>query len=148
MKYGNDYIAVTGLASYSESSLCFAYSTLMCLKCIFFSLCLFFFFFSSIRRHTRCALVTGVQTCALPIYRMLVATMRAEQANRHRARHDDLTCLLNRNGLQQAFDRMMATNVQQCALLYLDLDGFKGVNDRLGHEIGRASCRERVCQNV
>src|SRR3546814_3022284 len=29
--------------------------------------CLLCFFFSSIRRHTRCALVTGVQTCALPI---------------------------------------------------------------------------------
>src|SRR3546814_1728555 len=29
--------------------------------------CCFFFFFSSRRRHTRCALVTGVQTCALPI---------------------------------------------------------------------------------
>src|SRR3546814_11270080 len=28
----------------------------------------FCFFFSSRRRHTRCALVTGVQTCALPIY--------------------------------------------------------------------------------
>src|SRR3546814_2521552 len=28
----------------------------------------FLFFFSSRRRHTRCALVTGVQTCALPIY--------------------------------------------------------------------------------
>src|SRR3546814_2053509 len=28
------------------------------------------FFFSSRRRHTRCALVTGVQTCALPIYRI------------------------------------------------------------------------------
>src|SRR3546814_2711946 len=27
----------------------------------------YFFFFSSRRRHTRCALVTGVQTCALPI---------------------------------------------------------------------------------
>src|SRR3546814_3258981 len=27
-----------------------------------------FFLFSSRRRHTRCALVTGVQTCALPIY--------------------------------------------------------------------------------
>src|SRR3546814_12468985 len=27
-----------------------------------------FFFFSSRRRHTRCALVTGVQTCALPIW--------------------------------------------------------------------------------
>src|SRR3546814_2320082 len=36
------------------------------------SLCLcvvFVFFFSSRRRHTRCALVTGVQTCALPICR-------------------------------------------------------------------------------
>src|SRR3546814_6625249 len=29
---------------------------------------LWLFFFSSRRRHTRCALVTGVQTCALPIY--------------------------------------------------------------------------------
>src|SRR3546814_15577648 len=29
--------------------------------------CCVFFFFSSRRRHTRCALVTGVQTCALPI---------------------------------------------------------------------------------
>src|SRR3546814_2750887 len=32
-------------------------------------LCCPWFFFSSRRRHTRCALVTGVQTCALPIYR-------------------------------------------------------------------------------
>src|SRR3546814_6771672 len=35
------------------------------------SLCVYiflFFFFSSRRRHTRCALVTGVQTCALPIW--------------------------------------------------------------------------------
>src|SRR3546814_8257628 len=29
--------------------------------------CMILFFFSSRRRHTRCALVTGVQTCALPI---------------------------------------------------------------------------------
>src|SRR3546814_7802975 len=29
---------------------------------------MFVFFFSSRRRHTRCALVTGVQTCALPIF--------------------------------------------------------------------------------
>src|SRR3546814_7194575 len=33
-----------------------------------FLLILSFLFFSSRRRHTRCALVTGVQTCALPIY--------------------------------------------------------------------------------
>src|SRR3546814_1499920 len=31
-------------------------------------MCFLCFFFSSRRRHTRCALVTGVQTCALPIY--------------------------------------------------------------------------------
>src|SRR3546814_4806043 len=36
----------------------------VCLCCL-----VFFFFFSSRRRHTRCALVTGVQTCALPISR-------------------------------------------------------------------------------
>src|SRR3546814_10446442 len=30
-----------------------------------------YFFLSSRRRHTRCALVTGVQTCALPIYATL-----------------------------------------------------------------------------
>src|SRR3546814_2118945 len=36
---------------------------------VFFGFRVFFcfFFFSSRRRHTRCALVTGVQTCALPI---------------------------------------------------------------------------------
>src|SRR3546814_8496600 len=37
------------------------YSLLCC--CV----CMYLFFFSSRRRHTRCALVTGVQTCALPI---------------------------------------------------------------------------------
>src|SRR3546814_5161194 len=36
------------------------------LSCLWF-ISLFWFFFSSRRRHTRCALVTGVQTCALPI---------------------------------------------------------------------------------
>src|SRR3546814_9577173 len=40
--------------------------------CVFYVVVMFdlsFFFFSSRRRHTRCALVTGVQTCALPICR-------------------------------------------------------------------------------
>src|SRR3546814_1324546 len=37
----------------------------VCVICACSSLC--FFFFSSRRRHTRCALVTVVQTCALPI---------------------------------------------------------------------------------
>src|SRR3546814_7951552 len=49
---------------------------IMCVKICYCSLMICFcllllliFFFSSRRRHTRCALVTGVQTCALPIYR-------------------------------------------------------------------------------
>src|SRR3546814_2994463 len=37
----------------------------MCI--LFYLILIYFFFFSSRRRHTRCALVTGVQTCALPI---------------------------------------------------------------------------------
>src|SRR3546814_2127994 len=36
-----------------------------------------FFFFSSRRRHTRCALVTGVQTCALPISQLGASAVRA-----------------------------------------------------------------------
>src|SRR3546814_8097469 len=48
---------------YSDHWLCFLIALLCCSAfCLF--LC---FFFSSRRRHTRCALVTGVQTCALPI---------------------------------------------------------------------------------
>src|SRR3546814_1680747 len=41
------------------------------MKTIFFCSCfmMYTYFFSSIRPHTRCALVTGVQTCALPIFR-------------------------------------------------------------------------------
>src|SRR3546814_9851353 len=38
----------------------------VCLHIVRFH-CSYIFFFSSRRRHTRCALVTGVQTCALPI---------------------------------------------------------------------------------
>src|SRR3546814_5462955 len=41
---------------------------LVLFKLLLHLICLFFFFFSSRRRHTRCALVTGVQTCALPIF--------------------------------------------------------------------------------
>src|SRR3546814_18838769 len=51
-----------------------------------------FFFFSSRRRHTRCALVTGVQTCALPIcaaaaQRRRAALLPGEPRLAHAARH-------------------------------------------------------------
>src|SRR3546814_968941 len=48
---------------------------------IYWCHCLFIlcwlFLFSSRRRHTRCALVTGVQTCALPISTALVRAVRS-----------------------------------------------------------------------
>src|SRR3546814_6429445 len=40
-----------------------------------------FFFFSSRRRHTRCALVTGVQTCALPICLPILSPRQAGSTN-------------------------------------------------------------------
>src|SRR3546814_14092182 len=43
------------------------------------------FFFSSRRRHTRCALVTGVQTCALPICHA-TGGIRIKQASRQKRR--------------------------------------------------------------
>src|SRR3546814_8530226 len=50
-----------------------------CVGCRLASLCVRYvsFFFSSRRRHTICALVTGVQTCALPIYEKAADEMPA-----------------------------------------------------------------------
>src|SRR3546814_2290253 len=52
----------------------------MCHLCSDLYLSVFFFFFSSRRRHTRCALVTGVQTCALPISMQLGDVVNAMAA--------------------------------------------------------------------
>src|SRR3546814_2182490 len=74
----------------------------------------FFFFFSSRRRHTRCALVTGVQTCALPIY----------------ARRADTRSEIGCDGLRRPADRSA----------YRTQDRERG--DRgCADEIGRASCK-------
>jgi predicted signal transduction protein with EAL and GGDEF domain len=65
----------------------------------------------------------------------LVSTMRAEQDNERRARRDALTDLLNRNGLERAIEAkwmQRQSGTEQFALLYIDLDGFKAVNDRHG----------------
>src|SRR3546814_3280576 len=43
-------------------------------------------FFSSIRRHTRCALVTGVQTCALPIFLSCASSWPTRQTDLASAR--------------------------------------------------------------
>lgn len=49
---------------------------------------------------------------------------------------DELTGLFNRRGFQQAFERERASNGTPMALAMIDLDDFKQINDRLGHEVG------------
>jgi diguanylate cyclase len=60
---------------------------------------------------------------------------RAEQALRYAAAHDPLTGLVNRREFvgQLGSELSHATG---CAILFCDLDGFKAVNDRLGHAAG------------
>src|SRR3546814_5077566 len=92
--------------------------------------CLYFFYFSSRRRHTRCALVTGVQTCALPISSPIAAVRSAGK-------------LLGRKtseGFYRYVDGQKQLPVEP-AVPSLP-DGLKV------WQIGRASCRESVCQYV
>src|SRR3546814_17617711 len=80
------------------------------------------FFCSSRRRHTRCALVTGVQTCALPIYKLDIL-------------------MLGEHGGHVGIE--LVGQLEDFGHVRLELS----LRQRL-QEIGRASCRERVCQCV
>src|SRR3546814_2196937 len=102
-----------------------------------------YFFYSSRRRHTRCALVTGVQTCALPIStdppsRRTTATafkMHAGSPNGAIMIRNTLLALACAVGLLATAQIAQAADAPQRA------QAGPG-------EIGRASCRERVCQYV
>ncbi len=57
----------------------------------------------------------------------------------HRSSHDALTGLANRRGLdqfQEALIRKGGPDVNNCAVLQIDLDRFKSINDTLGHAAG------------
>src|SRR5664280_60951 len=58
-----------------------------------------------------------------------------ETLNRQ-ALHDPLTGLPNRAALTGILERTLLTGPSRCAVLFIDLDGFKQVNDRLGHAAG------------
>src|SRR3546814_3176191 len=91
-----------------------------------------FFFFSSRRRHTRCALVTGIQTCALPISEPVVAWHRLPLVSH------TLRSATDSNAMREAVEAARSA----------EADGLLAVSVLAGFEIGRASCRERVCQYV
>src|SRR3546814_4957175 len=95
--------------------------------CLFLFIVLCIFFFSSRRRHTRCALVTGVQTCALPICETRDITLKAEG----QAVPANIFTATAPNRVEQVayFTRLGAAYPRKW-------------------KIGRASCRERVCQYV
>jgi len=67
---------------------------------------------------------------------MAVALLQAQHDSHHHARYDHLTGLLNRFGLMEILSQRAKTLPRQFVLFYLDLDGFKQVNDRLGHQAG------------
>ncbi|HJW12627.1 MAG TPA: PAS domain S-box protein, partial [Albitalea sp.] len=67
-----------------------------------------------------------------------ITEQRTEEARlREMARIDPLTGVLNRAGLEHAFDRRSRRRGGElCALLYIDLDRFKEINDLHGHAVG------------
>src|SRR3546814_10728030 len=111
-------------------------------------LCLVLFVcLSSGRRHTRCALVTGVQTCALPISTtnaVILADLAAGATSV--ALRFDAAGRLGHTALTDAASAGTG-GVMIDGLAALDA-ALKDVYLEAATEIGRASCRESVCQYV
>ena len=65
--------------------------------------------------------------------------VRLQEELEHRALHDQLTGLANRKLLEERLDAAIAAasrNGRPLSVVFLDLDGFKAINDSLGHRVG------------
>ncbi|RRS04317.1 bifunctional diguanylate cyclase/phosphodiesterase [Aquabacterium soli] len=77
--------------------------------------------------------------------RLRQQVLRREDQLRHAARHDALTGLLNRAAFEEVLSAHLSRPKAERApatLLYLDLDGFKHLNDTHGHHMGDLVLRE------
>lgn len=81
-------------------------------------------------------LVLAVAAALLSSHRRAVAEREAAERIHHLAHHDTLTGLPNRNALDRRLGAALAAAQGTGALLYVDLDHFKVVNDTLGHAVG------------
>jgi diguanylate cyclase (GGDEF)-like protein/PAS domain S-box-containing protein len=90
----------------------------------------------------------GRATGAVVVFRDVSAQKIAQQMT-HSAQHDFLTGLPNRMLLLDRIGQAIAgapRHGKQLALLYLDLDGFKRINDTLGHPVGDKLLQSVVCR--
>jgi diguanylate cyclase (GGDEF)-like protein len=80
----------------------------------------------------------AMTAAAFRLNKMLVAVMHSERESDHLARHDLLTGLRNRAGFVDALEKKLAEGRgdQSFALMFIDLDNFKPVNDTFGHAAG------------
>jgi len=76
---------------------------------------------------------------ALESHRVVLQLNSARERARHLATHDQLTGLANRALFHDRLGQAIAAakrSRQRIAVLFVDLDGFKGINDTLGHAVG------------